>query len=77
MCAFKDWTKDGQPKNGITHIVQPGNVEFEKGSIIFLSNTGSHPDTVVIVSGYTHIAVRTMCTIWRLIDMTKVTPSPL
>ena len=72
-----DWSEGPQPQDGKEQVVKPRDIESDKLPVIFTTNTSAHPYTVMVVAGNANIAVGTVCSIRRLVDIAKIAPSPL
>jgi hypothetical protein len=66
---------NANPHNGIDQISKPRQIESNKGLYIVLADTRSHPDTMVIKTSNTNVAVGTVCAVGRLIVVALITPT--
>jgi len=74
---YNQWTKRNNPKECVSQVVKPHHIEQNELTIVSLSDTGAHPNTIMIIAHNANVALRTMDTIRWLPYFTSITKSIL
>lgn len=71
MFSKNNGSQNSDPRNGINEVEQPAQIEAHELFVVFLSDAGTHPNTMMVVSSNTNVAIGTVGPVGWLVRPVK------